>query len=126
MMKDTNNGRSSLDDLEKKWAQCLLASEKAVGKRYRVYSDIKRLVRRVNMGLVDVADHYATAVELGTMLGKISSDCGPTVFFYFAEQIDPRKKGDMRCFRMECRQLAKQLKELDRRRMGRGPLRVIK
>ena len=103
-----------------------MASERAVDYRYTAYCDLKRLVERINAGFIDVADYYPTAVGLGAKLSAISLGYGNTVFHYFAEQIDPRKKGDVRCFRMECRQLSEQFEELDRRRVTRRPLRVIK
>lgn len=126
MMSEDINNRLSKDDLEQKWAKSLMASERAVECRHTAYCDLKRLVRRINAGSIDVADYYTTAVHLGARLSEMSSGYGNTVFHYFAEQIDPRKNGDARCFRMECRQLSEQFEELDRRRAASRPLRVIK
>lgn len=126
MMSEDINNRLSKDDLEQKWAETLMASERAVDCRYTAYCDLKRLVGRINTGSIDVSDYYSTAVHLGARLSDISSGYGNTVFHYFAEQIDPRKQGDVRCFRMECRQLSKQIEELDRRRAANRALRVIK
>ena len=126
MIHDATKSQPSLAELEKRWAQCLTVSEKAIAQRYRAFCDLKRQVEKINAGLLAVADYYPTAVELGTKLSALSAGYGPTVFYYYAHQIDPRKKGDIRCFRMECRQLFQQLEELDHRRMTRGPLKVIK
>ena len=103
-----------------------MASQRAIDCRLTAYCDLKRLVRSINAGSIDVADYYATAVHLGARLSEMSSGYDNTVFHYFAEQIDPRKKGDVRCFRMECRQLSEQFEELDRRRAASRPLRVVK
>lgn len=126
MMKDDIKRHPSKDDLEQKWAESLMASESAIHHRYPAYCDLKRLVKKINSGSIDVADYYLTAVDLGARLSEISFGYGDTVFNYFAEQIDPRKNGDVRCFRMECRQLSEQFEELDRRRANRRPLRVVK
>jgi hypothetical protein len=126
MMNDDITSHPSKDDLEQKWAASLMASERAIHHRYTAYCDLKRLLEKINTGSIDVADYYLTAVDLGARLSEISCGYGNTVFHYFAEQIDPRKNGDVRCFRMECRQLSEQFEELDRRRANRRPLRVIK
>jgi hypothetical protein len=115
----------TIDDLQRRWAESLLASQQAIRCNYSVYRELKRLVRQINTKALDVAEYYPTAVHLGTMLRDLSSGCSNSVFQYFAEQIDPRQQGDVRCFRMECRQLSEQLAELDRRRTSGSHLRII-
>jgi hypothetical protein len=125
-MKDDHTGNLSTEELKQRWAHALMVSESAIHQRYRAYLELKRLVERVNAGSMDVSDYYPTAVHLGTMLQEISSGFTNTVFHYFAEHIDPRKKGDVRCFRMECRQLSEHFRELDRRRAAGRNFRIIK
>lgn len=115
----------TFDDLKQKWAESLLASEKAIYQRYPTYRELKRLVHRINTQSLDVAEYYPTAVRLGSMLRDISFGFSNTLFHYFADHIDPGKKGDVRCFRMECQQLSEQLAELDQHRASRGCLRII-
>jgi hypothetical protein len=125
-MNNEIHSHPSLDDLVQRRAEGLTASERAIQKRYLIYMDLKRLVEKVNTDLLDVADYYSTAVLLGTLLCDISRGYSNTVFHYFAEHIDPRKKGDVRCFRMECRQLNEQFEELERRRIDRRRIKIIK
>jgi hypothetical protein len=83
-------------------------------------------VNRINTDALDVADYYSTAVRLGEMLKEISAGYANSIFRYFADHIDPCENGDVRCFRMECRQLSEHLKELDQLRSDQRPLTVIK
>jgi hypothetical protein len=49
-----------------------------------------------------------------------------TIFHYFAENIHPGKSGDVRCFRLECRDLAEQIRDLDQWRAQQHRLKRIK
>ena len=123
-----NDGKNilSTEELKRRWVEGLAASEAAVHQCYPVYRKIKRLVEKINSSEVDVADYYPTAVELGSLLKEMTSGYSNTVFHYYADHIDPRKKGDVRCFRMECRQLLEHCKELERHRALQQRLHVIK
>jgi hypothetical protein len=59
-------------------------------------------------------------------LTKLADAAGCTIFHYFAECIDPDRKGDVRCFRMECFELIGQIRQLDQWRSERHRLRSIK
>ena len=125
-MSEDGKNILSTEDLKRRWVECLAASEAAVHQSYPVYRKMKRLVENINSTAVDVADYYPTAVELGSLLREMTYGYSNTAFHYYADHIDPRKNGDVRCFRMECRQLLEHCKELERHRALQQRLRVIK
>ncbi len=116
----------TLDELRQQREEALKASEAAIRQHYAVYLTLKNRVARINAGPLDVADYYAAATGLAAQLSQLSQGAEVTIFHYFAECIDPGRKGDARCFRMECFELASQMRELDRWRASRHRLRSIK
>ncbi len=116
----------TFEELERKRAEGLMASEKAIHQRYDTYRALKKMVAQINTQPLDVANYYPTAKQLGLMLREMTTGCANTVFQYFADHIDPSVKGDVRCFRMECRQLAEHIRELDHRRAARNSLKIVK
>jgi hypothetical protein len=116
----------TLEGLKQKRAEGLLASEKAIQRKYDTYQDVKKILTEINTKPLDVVNYYPTARRLGLMLREMTTGYANTIFHYFADHIDPLVKGDVRCFRMECFQLAEQLKELDHRRLTRCGLKIIK
>ncbi|MDA8138847.1 MAG: hypothetical protein M0036_09355 [Desulfobacteraceae bacterium] len=116
----------TFEELKQKQAEGMAASQKAAAQNHDLYRAIKQLVRQINAEPLDVADYYPVASRLGKLLNEIKSGFNDTIFHYFAEQIDPSQNGDVRCFRMECRQLAEQIEELDRFRVQRHRLTLVK
>jgi uncharacterized protein YicC (UPF0701 family) len=116
----------TFEELQQKRAEGIMASVQAIHQKYDIYRELKRLVAQINSGPLDVMNYYPTAKRLGVMLREMTSGYNNTIFHYFADHIDPAAKGDVRCFRMECRQLAEQIKELDQRRTAKGRLKVVK
>ena len=116
----------TIDDLKRKRAEGLIASEKAILQKHLTYSELKKIVKKINAGPLDVGEYYPAAKRLGDILREMSTGYSNTVFHYFADYIDPSAKGDVRCFRMECQQLAEEIRELDNRRAKRRGLKVIK
>jgi hypothetical protein len=116
----------TIDELRRKQAEAWMASQQAVARRYGTYQAIKRLIDQINAGPLDVSEYYPVANRLGGLLNEIKAGFRDTIFHYYADQIDPAQKGDVRCFRMECDQLSEQLKELDRLRAQQHRLRLVK
>lgn len=116
----------TLDQLKRKREADLFGSVQAVGAHRDTYLEIKRLVGRINSAPVDVGEYHSTASRLGTMLMEMTHGIDNTIFHYFADNIDPDRSGDVRCFRLECRELADQIRQLDQWRTGRHRLRRIK
>ncbi|MBR9982645.1 MAG: hypothetical protein KFF50_16560 [Desulfatitalea sp.] len=116
----------TLDELKRKREVELDGSLRAIRDHWDTYREIKKLIDRINGAPLDVGDYHHTATRLGSMLVAMSSGIDCTIFNYFAHHIDPGKAGDVRCFRLECRDLAEQMRQLDQRRTGRQRLRRVK
>lgn len=116
----------TFEELQQRQAEGWMTSEKAVRKRYSTYREIKQLLRNINTRPLDVADYYTVAMRLGGLLHEMKAGFCNTIFHYFADQIDPGRNGDARCFRMECVQLAEQIKVLDHRRAEGHRLTIVK
>lgn len=116
----------TLEDLKQRRLQTLMGSEQAVRRKADTYRILKRLVQDVNARPLDVGDYYQTASRLGSLLLQMACAGDHTIFQYFAEHIDPGRHGDARFFRLECRDLERQLGELERWRTSRRQLKRIK
>jgi hypothetical protein len=116
----------TLEDLRQRRLATLMASEQAIRRQADTYQALKRLVHDINAHTVDVAEYYRTATRLGSLLLKLTCGAEQTIFHYFAEHIDPGRHGDVRCFRLECRDLEQQIKELEQWRAARRQLKRIK
>jgi hypothetical protein len=118
--------RYTLEELKQKRKEDLIGSQQAILQQGDTYREMKQLLQDINNGPLDVADYYRTAALLGTLLLKLCACGRHTIFHYFAEQIHPGKAGDVRCFRLECRDLAEQIMDLDRWRAQQHRLKRIK
>jgi len=118
--------RFTLEELKRKRDADLSGSLRAIREHGDTYRELKRLIGEINSGPLDVADYHRTATRLGRMLVTLTNGTGSTIFHYFAEHIDPGKAGDVRCFRLECRDLAEQIKQLEQWRAARYRLKRIK
>jgi|GEM_PF-1016017 hypothetical protein len=126
VVKDQRMHCSTLDELKQKRTAALLKSQKAILQQVTTYRELKKRVHEINNGPLDVADYYRTATELGALLLKLCACENHTIFHYFAEHIHPGKAGDVRCFRLECRDLADQIKALDMERAQKHRLKRVK
>lgn len=118
--------RYTLEELMRKRDVALSGSVRAIREHGGTYRELKRLVNQINSQPLDVGDYHRTATRLGAMLFSLTRGSGGTIFHYFAEHIDPAKAGDVRCFRLECRDLADQIRQLDQWRAERQQLKRIK
>jgi hypothetical protein len=116
----------TLEELKQKREENLLGSERAIRHQCDAYRELKKLVNDINTGPLDVADYYRSASRLGFLLSELSACSSHTIFHYFAEQIDPGKVSDVRYFRLECMDLAQQIRDFDQWRTQRHRLKRIK
>jgi hypothetical protein len=116
----------TLEELKRQREEALAGSEQAIRRHYNAYLALKKMVVSINAGPLDVGDYYQTAARLGGLLARLAGGADFTLFHYFSECIDPSQKGDVRCFRMECLELAAQIANLDQWRAARHRLRSIK
>ena len=116
----------TLDELKRQREEALKGSEQAIRRQYDTYLALKKMVGKINAGPLDVAEYYPAATRLAGLLGQLADGTDCTIFHYFAECIDPGRKGDVRCFRMECFELIAQIRQLDQWRTEQHHLRSIK
>ncbi len=116
----------TFDQLRRKREADLTGAEGAVLRHNDTYLEIKQLVRDINSCPLDVADYHRTARRLGALLHELSDGIDKTIFHYYAEHIDPGKSGDVRCFRMECEALSRQIREIDQWRAARHRIKRVK
>ncbi len=117
---------TTVEELAARRLESLAASEKSAAVQSEAYGRTKALLRRVVGGPLDISEYYRTAVELGSLLDRLSCPGGATIFAYFAPQVDPCRKGDVRYFRALCLDLSRQIDALDRWRLRRRRLTRVK
>lgn len=115
----------TIEELKSRRQRALEKAEKAISDRPAEYREIKRLLDRILDRPVDVADYYRVAGEIVRLLEKLSASSSESLFAYYCSNIDPRKKGDARYFKVVCRDLSQQLKLVDQYRRQRHKLRII-
>jgi hypothetical protein len=116
----------TLEELKNKREADLMGSERAIREHSDTFRQIKKMLQEINSRPLDVEDYHRTARCLGGMLARMSDVGGGTIFHYFAEHIDPGRSGDVRCFRLECRDLAEQIRHMEQWRAERHRLKRIK
>ena len=116
----------TLDVLRSRREADLLGSERAIRLRPRTYLLLRRMLKEINTGPVDVADYHRTATRLGDLLREISAGSDRTIFHYFTASIDPCINGSVRWFRLTCLDLQSHIQDLERWRAERAGLRVVK
>ncbi|MFP4668072.1 MAG: hypothetical protein ACOCQI_01015 [Desulfosalsimonas sp.] len=118
---ESNLTPSTVDDLRRRRQRALEQAEKAIAGRPAEYREIKRLLDEVLGGPVDVADYHRLAGEIVRLLEKLSASSSESLFVYYCNNIDPKRQGDARYFKVVCRDLRHQLKLIDQyRRQSRG------
>lgn len=119
------NERSGLTrrDLEKMRLECYKKSETAICSHPGQYGKIREIVNHVISNQVDINEYYCLAATLAEYLEKMGRG---TIFHYFSKNIDPNHSGHARYFRAECLDLAVQMNELNKWRVGKRKLTVVK
>ncbi|MGB9499180.1 MAG: hypothetical protein ACKVE4_05390 [Dissulfuribacterales bacterium] len=110
--------------LKARWEQYYKLSEKMILKHPDTYQQIQASLNAVCENIIDIEAYFDTARRLSSLLETMGAG---TVFYnYFYEQIDPCKSGDIRYFRMLCRDLREQITALNRWRKKQREIRLIK
>ena len=109
--------------LKARWKQYYELSEQMILKKPDIYQQIRAMLNKVCETTIDIEAYFDTACRISVLLEQM----GPgTVFYnYFFEQINPRKRGDVRYFRMLCRDLREQIKTLNHWRKKRRQIRLL-
>ncbi|MBU0994912.1 MAG: hypothetical protein KJ737_20670 [Proteobacteria bacterium] len=112
-----------LEDLHKKRIECFEVTEQAILNNPGTFREIKRRLLRISYEPIDIDEYFLTACRLARLLKKM----GPETIFttYFHENIDPNLKGKACFFRTECKNLLKQIEELNNWRKSKRKLVLI-
>lgn len=120
-----NLGRpvSTIEDLRRQRANCLIKSEKAITKYTGQYNEMKRVLEHIVSNKIDTDEYDYIACRLSKLIKKM----GPSTIFYsyYYENIDPKQNGSAKYFRFVCRDLLEQICELDRWRIDKRKLSLI-
>ncbi|MFP3999141.1 MAG: hypothetical protein ACLFUN_04795 [Desulfobacterales bacterium] len=120
-----NSMPPTMEELRRRRQRALEKAEKAISERPGEYREIKRLLDEILDRPVDVTDYYRVAGEIVRLLEKLSASSSESLFAYYCSNIDPRKKGDARYFKVVCRDLRHQLNLVDQYRRQRHNLRIL-
>jgi hypothetical protein len=116
----------TLEELKQRWAHYLLKTDDAVSRHPDEYHHLKSLICRINAETVDIGEYHRLACRIARLMETMEEGCRDTLFDYFCNTIDPRKKGCAVDFRFVCADLQNLLTELDHFRKSRRRLRLVK
>ena len=116
----------TMDELKKRRQESLAEAEKAISEHPEEYREIKKMIRHIVDGTVDIDDYYKMAKKLSRLLDKMTESGTKSVFCYFYTNIDPQRRGQSRYFRTNCIDLEQQLKYIDQLRYDKGRLRIVR
>ena len=115
----------TMEELQKRRLESLRISEKAISEHPNEYREIKALVSEILSKSVDIGDYYKTAEKLAGLLKKLTGTETKSIFYYYYNNINPRKSGQARYFRANCLDLYEQLKHVNELRIDRRKMRLI-
>lgn len=120
-----NSMPPTMEDLKQRRQQALDRAEKAISGSPGEYREIKRLLDDVLERSVDVSDYHRVASKIVRLLEMLSATSSDSLFAYYCNNIDPKRQGDARYFKIVCRDLRHQLELIDQYRRKRHKLRLI-
>lgn len=116
----------TFEQLKQQHLRALALSEQAVRRKPDAYRQIKTLVHQVVNEPVDVGEYYHLARTLSGLLEALGGGQPGSIFEYYRNNIDPRKLGQARYFRMECRDMLEQLSNFEQWRKDNRRLTIIR
>lgn len=114
----------TVEELIKKRTRCLISSEKAISKYPGQYFEINNLLKHIISEKIDISEYYGLACNLAKLLAKMG--IGTIFYEYFHDNINPKQSGNIRYFRFVCRDLLDQIKDLNRWRINKRKMFLIK
>ncbi len=109
--------------LKARWQKYYERSDQVIREHPDAYRQILSLLDEVCENILDIEAYFNTASRISGLLKTM----GPgTVFFnYFYVHIDPAKCGDVRYFRIICRDLREQIRALNQWRRDRRRVHLV-
>lgn len=116
----------TIKELEKRWENVLMATQKAVNKNPGVYHKLKSLAADIVVNTLDIKDYLPTAKTLAELLKAMDQNGQENIFNLFSDRIVPSNIWKVTLLRVECKDLLDHLKEFDKWRIKNHNLHVIK
>ncbi len=127
MFRDMENSEIVLSPdkfLENQWHACILASDRAITKYPEQFRDIKQILNHIVSNLVDIDEYDKIALRLANLLEKMGKNT--LFYYYFHQNIHPKKSGSAMYLRFVCKDLLNQIDELNEWRKNKRMLRCVK
>lgn len=120
------NEKLSVEELERRWENALLSTDKAVVAHFPVYREIKQLAADIITKPLDIKDYPATAERLASLLKTIGRHAQGSIFHFYGDRVSPSSICNLKFLRVECRDLLSHLDAFDEWRSKKSRLRVVK
>jgi hypothetical protein len=120
------NETLSVKELEKRYKEVLVATDKAVAKHPDVYHEIKSLACDVVTKPLDIKDYPITAEKLVKLFKTLDYNTQGSIFHFYYDRVWPLSICNLKFFRVECQDLLEHLKAFDEWRKEKRRLRVLK
>lgn len=123
-MDGTNDCNCLNCQLKARWREYYALSEQVIREHIDTYRQILSTLDDICENVLDIEAYFDTASRMSELLKTM----GPgTVFYnYFYEHIDPKQSGDVRYFRMLCRDMREQIQAFNCWRKDRRRMRLVK
>jgi hypothetical protein len=120
------NEKLSVEELEGRWENALLSTDKAVAAHLPVYREIKKLAADIITKPLDIEDYPPTADRLVGLLKTIGCQTQGSIFHFYYDRVSPSSIGNLKFLRLECRDLLSHLEAFDEWRSKKCHLMVVK
>lgn len=120
------NEKLSVEELEKRWGNALLVTDKAVAAHPHVYHEIKLLAADIITKPLDIKDYTTTAERLVGLLKTIGCHAPESIFHFYYDRVSPSSICNLKFFRVECQDLLSHLDAFDEWRNQKRHLRIVK
>jgi hypothetical protein len=120
------NEKLSVEELEGRWENALLSTDKAVVAHLPVYREIKKLAADIITKPLDIEDYPATAERLASLLQTIGRHAQGSIFHFYGDRVSPSCICNLKFLRLECRDLLSHLEAFEEWRSKKSRLRVVK
>jgi hypothetical protein len=116
----------TVEELEKRWENVLLNTDKAVAAHPHVYREIKLLAADIITKPLDIKDYTATAENLVGLLKTIGCHVQGSIFHFYYDRVSPSCICNLKFLRVECQDLMSHLEAFEEWRHKRRRLRIVK
>lgn len=120
------NEHPTLAELQQRWENVLILTERAVAGQKDRYAELKAKAHEVISNPIDIKEYFPTAQKLATLLHQLDANTRGTIFHLFGERITPSSIWQVNLLRMECRDLLDHLHVFDEWRLKSRGLRVVR